>query len=990
MTDATKKPMEPASVPRRVSDDDKPWDRKHHEIVRLEIEAINTRREESRQIPDPEFDKTIDVAGLALSGGGIRSSAVCLGVLQALNHHDLLKRVDYLSTVSGGGYIGGSLTATMTRAQEFVFGKEVAGAAKSGAAEISDTPAVGHIRNYSNYLIPAGARDALTGMAIVVRGLVANFSLTLPVVLLLAVVTVLSNQARSCLYAGNFFGFRVGSDRLFEALGDSWIADFGFILSGLFAALVILVIGFIHRLVSKVDRRYLFRYLAGTAAVLGVICNLARYLHVEHFSLTLATALLGLVLFFAWAVGRSMLPPNRLQEFRGHLSTMGATYLVLLVLTVFFEFQPFMLAEMFDVAEGGSDGTAGLVGGVAIGWIKSLAAITAPIAAAVALFRQQFADLLKGAAASDLTSRLLAYAATAAVWIAGLALPLLIWIGFLYLSYWGIANDKVLDAPDRQCQMLVWGDKGVQPVAAKPGASLAGKIQFNSEARTLSAEIGSKDSANPQEARSILVTSHIPGWLLPSSSPSADPKSPQWSKNDYGNNVNQPMALRYFLTAALLGLISLLLTPNANSLHRLYRDRLSKAFLFNPDYYADGGPARNQPSLDQGRDFLPLDDEKLSTLLYPGYPPAQKVKLAAPYHLINTALNIQGSDFANRRGRNADFFMFSPLHVGSEATGYAGTAVFEKAEPSLDLATAVAVSGAAASSNMGASSIRSLTPTLALLNVRLGYWLKNPRYVSAGQKPLHHSTPLYLWSEITGRLYENAEAVYLTDGGHIENLGVYELLRRRCKVIIAVDAEADEPMNFSGLVTLQRYARIDLGILIDLPWTPIRTRTLELMNCNSRKAPSPAASPAPSSAKPPALTGPHVAIGSIDYGGGQKGYLVYIKSSLTGDENDYIRDYARRNDSFPHETTSDQFFSEEQFEVYRALGFHMTHGFLCGNDEVIVNEGKERCVKTTFTDATKSSIREVREALGLLSPGSSPSGEGLSSSAERPIRGLLP
>ena len=164
--------------------------------------------------------------------------------------------------------------------------------------------------------------------------------------------------------------------------------------------------------------------------------------------------------------------------------------------------------------------------------------------------------------------------------------------------------------------------------------------------------------------------------------------------------------------------------PNANSLHRLYRDRLSKAFLFDPKFYADGGPARNEPSLDQGHDFLPLDDEKLSKLLNPGYPPSDEQRLVSPYHLINTALNIQGSDFANRRGRNADFFVFSPLHVGSEATGYAGTAEFEKAAPGLDLATAMAISGAAASSNMGANSIRPLTPTLALLNVRLGYWLR--------------------------------------------------------------------------------------------------------------------------------------------------------------------------------------------------------------------------------------------------------------------------
>src|SRR5262249_20801580 len=152
----------------------------------------------------------------------------------------------------------------------------------------------------------------------------------------------------------------------------------------------------------------------------------------------------------------------------------------------------------------------------------------------------------------------------------------------------------------------------------------------------------------------------------------------------------------------------------------------------------------------------------------------------------------------------------------------------------------------------------------------------------------------YLWSEISGRLYENADAVYLTDGGHIENLGVYELLRRRCKVIIAVDAEADAQMNFGSLMTLQRYARIDLGVRIDLPWQPIRDRTRALMARNANRK----TGPGKSDGTPKDDSGPrdhvHVAIGTIDYGADEhsadnkKGWLIYIKSSLTGDENDYI------------------------------------------------------------------------------------------------------
>ena len=108
-----------------------------------------------------------------------------------------------------------------------------------------------------------------------------------------------------------------------------------------------------------------------------------------------------------------------------------------------------------------------------------------------------------------------------------------------------------------------------------------------------------------------------------------------------------------------------------------------------------------------------------------------------------------------------------------------------------------------------------------------------------------------------------------------------------------------------------------------------------------------------------------VAIGSIDYGAGEKGHFVYIKSSLTGGENDYVRDYARRHDSFPHETTGDQFFSEEQFEVYRALGFHMAHGFLSGQCKVVTSP-RTGPSSVKFAAGGTDSIDAVRAALGLL------------------------
>ncbi|MCC6776280.1 MAG: hypothetical protein IT537_06525 [Hyphomicrobiales bacterium] len=176
-------------------------------------------------------------------------------------------------------------------------------------------------------------------------------------------------------------------------------------------------------------------------------------------------------------------------------------------------------------------------------------------------------------------------------------------------------------------------------------------------------------------------------------------------------------------------------------------------------------------------------------------------------------------------------------------------------------------------------------------------------------------------------LHRDGDCIYITDGGHIENLGVYELLRRRCRIIVAIDAEADPAMRFSSLITLQRYARIDLGVRINMPWDDVRRTTWAWMGFDPSN---------PAATRPTPSSGPPASIGTIDYDGGEKGWILYIKSSLTGEENDYVRDYARRYQQFPHETTGDQFFSEEQFGVYRALGFHIANRLLNADDDLLV------------------------------------------------------
>ena len=344
--------------------------------------------------------------------------------------------------------------------------------------------------------------------------------------------------------------------------------------------------------------------------------------------------------------------------------------------------------------------------------------------------------------------------------------------------------------------------------------------------------------------------------------------------NNDGSN-----ALRLLFAAALIAGWLALFNVNRISPHRYYRNRLSETYLLR----------RSPAATPDGSAVQCIDPQPLSGL--------RSQNPAAPYHLINAAVNLPASKNAGLRGRRSDFFVFTQDYCGSPLVGYCPTTAIEARDPNLDLGTVMAISGAAASSFMGTKTMTGLSFWLALLNVRLAYWLPNPGRV--GQiRSRSGVSPLALWRELFGRMDEKADYLNVSDGGHIENLGIYELLRRRCKFIIAIDGEADPGMAFGSLMQLVRYAQIDFGIRISLDLGDLDRDPL-----GHSKA--------------------HFAFGTIEYGKGLQGYLLYVKSSLTGNEPDYVRDYHRRNPTFPHETTADQFFSEAQFEAYRALGEHI-------------------------------------------------------------------
>jgi Patatin-like phospholipase len=765
-----------------------------------------------------------EMLGLALSGGGIRSASFCMGVMQALNAAGVLRGFDYLSTVSGGGYIGSSMTVAMSAAA-IAAGKseeesngnreEKAGSpdrqeAQDGwrfpfgktGQEVGETDETQHLRDNSRYLLQEGAWSALSAIVIYLRGIAMNVFIILP-----------------------------------------------FLLIG--AALLALL---------KPNTRVL-------AEVPSWLVWLPDSVRTSGWPLSICSALVFGFLLAVYAFGVSIFPIQS-KSVRKWVAKLATIVLVLCALPIVFEVHFALLRIMF-----GSDalGFAATKSGAVQGrphWFDNIGrvvAVVTPIVLAILPFVRQIAQKAVTAATESILDAISKWTSRVVLVVVAAIVPVLLWVILMQLAYWAIGVTACSKPSSTGC--LAWGG--------------------------------------------TTWDDHSPAFLV--------------SLFDHGTHVSGAIVpgIVYILMAVVLFISWLLLNVNANSLHQLYRDRLGSAFLIRRNG-VDG--------VLEGADRFKLSDI---------------VSGASPYHLINAALNLPGSRFANRRGRNADFFIFSKRYVGSEATGYVDTRLAEEATDGLNVGTAMAISGAAAAPNMGMASIRPLSATIALLNVRLGRWIRHPldivRYAKAGAfmrwwrgsaGPTHLLAEAFFKSGavITDREPGNtrwAGFLFLTDGGHIENLGIYELLRRRCSLIVAVDAEADPGYTSSSLVQLQRFARIDLGTRLVMNWQPIgdRSRVVSQDVASGERDPSP---------------GPHVALGLIDYpplssgGARQRGVLVYVKSSMSGDENDYVVAYKARNPAFPQESTMEQLFSEEQFEAYRALGEHIGRRFTDGTDEATV------------------------------------------------------
>jgi hypothetical protein len=349
-------------------------------------------------------------------------------------------------------------------------------------------------------------------------------------------------------------------------------------------------------------------------------------------------------------------------------------------------------------------------------------------------------------------------------------------------------------------------------------------------------------------------------------------------------------------------LASYWINVNRFSLHAVYRNRLIRAFLGAARASRRRAEAtRSNPDPLTG--FDQADNLPMTSLWQPGGNQGRR----RLFHVVNTALNVVASTNLAWQERKAESFVMTPLACGNPFVNFVPTRFYGDRRSGVTLGTAMAISGAAVSPNQGYHSSPIIGLLLMLFNVRLGWWLGNPR---SGPKFYRREGPLLsirpVLDELAGRTTDTGRYVYLSDGGHFDNLGLYEMVRRRCHFIFVSDAGADPGGALEDLGNAVRKIWIDLGVRIEFERIDLMPRQ-----------------------KPP-IDGAYCALGKIHYpeAGAKVGTLVYVKPGFHGSEPPDIRAYAALHEEFPHESTADQWFSESQMESYRGLGRYII-GRMC-------------------------------------------------------------
>jgi predicted acylesterase/phospholipase RssA len=882
------------------------------EVLSKEIDVVRQARIK-RQMPQGQDPLEKDLVGMAFSGGGIRSATFNLGVIQALASANLLKFIDYLSTVSGGGYIGSWLSSWAYHVSQ------KPGAGQNHIAQVeaelnrrpehpgddTEPRQVHFLRKYSNYLTPRlgmFSGDTMAFVATYLRNLLLN-----QMILISALLAVLL-LPRTLV---SIFRYFHGEN---SAL---WSAGLGVIL----LAISLVGVGLNAHKRNPYGPRAVFWLIALPQVLFCILAAYSLWQFVTIDGWVKQRLLAATVVDGLWVVGASMV-----------------AYAVLWFASVSFG----TLLE--PPAQGRARNSyqvwapvlwsfpAGALAGLCLLFVSHNLSRGEVDAQSVAKGLTFFVPLvtmsvmLVGTVHLGMIGR--AYPDGLREWWARLAgLVLLMTLGWFFLCL------VTLFCPLWLVNLwhFITGTGGSRVWKFLSGLGITGAAGgwITATLKGLFAAKGDKTGpsgpAHPSKDRLaslappifvlglVVILSMSLYWLVPRIAGGT-------GETDYWcilATADWKRLLALFVGLwALSAFLGRRVDVNEFSLHTAYRNRIVRCYLGATN-------DRRSPQLFTGF------DESDNILMH------WLKDLGAPFHIVNATLNVvKGKELAlqSRKGRS---FAFTPLYSGFDyrkdetrsdvAQGSPGQVTTSDPEQGQGsgcyrltenyskkslfyrggrLGTAMAISGAAASPNMGHYTTGAVSFLLTIFSVRLGWWLGSPKFQSSWESEWPRSSWKALMNELTGMTNEDQNEVYLSDGGHFENLAIYELVRRRCRLIIVCDAGADHSYGFGDLTSAIEKCRVDFGTRIEIklqdvyPSEKLFPDDTELRESKSSYA-----------------------RGTIYYPDNTEGTFIYVKPTLKRELSRDVLAYARQYKWFPHQSTADQFFDESQFESYRALGF---------------------------------------------------------------------
>jgi hypothetical protein len=846
--------------------------------------------------------------GIAFSGGGIRSATFNLGILQKLASLKLLHHFDYLSTVSGGGYIGTWLESWIKRATSVSKVADRLCPDKSGDPLADEVRPIRWLRMFSNYLSPnvgIMSPDAwASGMTWLRNTLINQFVLLL---ILLSLLAIIYNLYEGWLYAVSCFNIAFSPIRAF-------VESLLILFPGALAASIAMHSFDPPELRSDTgeDLKYWERIkqiqaravdwaniipgiLLAWAALCALIVSIRFYVYTPN-ALDLGSKIAVLwPCFFSCLTSFIILAFGGNYHKRRDLRNLGRATVMSKPKQPEEQRMDKQLERNTTITIWGSSilASAACVLFLSLAWV-----LIQYIKSRICFFGVVDDQKLVLVTGVPIVLEVLSLTVIVRMAIMGNLFPdyRREWWGRIgglvhrFILIWILVSTACLILPD------------IYPPASKAlfaaWGGWAGIVGWGVKKAFESKEDKPGDK-NKLEGLLIKIVPYIfmIGFLLIGSWITGQLRSlcPLSLKDKLKEGAD-------VIETILLILITLFLSwrigVNEFSLHHFYRNRLTRAYL--------GATRTREDRIKTANAFTGFDtndDLLLSSFLdEDGY--------QGPYPIINTALNATVVSALDRQDRKAESFVFSPLYCGYDFSptrsstynidhvyeyGYRPTDQFSNENGGPTLGTAMAISGAAVNPNWGYHSSSSMAFLLTLFNVRLGWWIGNPR-----REKWKNAEPrfglMYLIQDLIGKSDINTNYVCLSDGGHFDNMGLYELIRRRCHYIILGDGEQDDDASCEGLANAIRRCRIDFGVEIELILSPITEKGKHAK---------------------------HLVKGTIKYPGSDEpeGTLIYIKTSLIGNESVDIRQYALANKTFPQQSTGDQFFDEAQFESYRKLGY---------------------------------------------------------------------